>query len=80
MHLCISSKFYERYRKACNEVNELVSNVYEDYKKFNEKNNKQIVPYLAIRKEEGNSTRKNTLSNNNSNSNFNNDNNRPEDN
>jgi hypothetical protein len=39
--------------------------VYEDYKKFYEKNNKQIVPFLAIRKEEGISTRKNTLSNSN---------------
>jgi hypothetical protein len=67
LHLCISSKFFDRYKKACNEVNELVCSVYEEYKKFCEKNNKQLVPCLAIRKEEGISIRKNTLSNSNSN-------------
>ena len=71
MHLCISSKFLERYKKACNEVHELVSSVYEDYKKYCEKNNKPIVPCLAIRKEEGISTRKNTSANNNNNTNNN---------
>ena len=63
LHLCISSKFLDRYKIACNLVQDLVSNVYEEYKKFCEKNNKTPVSCLAIRREEGISSRKNTMNN-----------------
>jgi len=53
----------DRYILACNQVQELVSSVYEEYKKFCEKNNKVPVSCLAIRKEEGISSRKNTVTN-----------------
>jgi hypothetical protein len=59
LHLCISSKFMDRYKIACNLVSELVQSVYEEYKKFCEKNNRTPVSCLAIRKEENLSTRKN---------------------
>jgi hypothetical protein len=58
LHLCISSKFPERYKYACNLVQELVYSVYEEYKKYCTKTNKIPVTYLAIRKEEGMSNRK----------------------
>jgi hypothetical protein len=44
-------------------VQELVSNVYEEYKKYCEKTNKVPVSCLAIRKEEGISSRKSTIIN-----------------
>jgi len=59
LHLCISSKFLDRYNAACQLVNELVFTVYEEYKKYCEKTNRTPVPCLALRKEEGMSTRKN---------------------
>jgi hypothetical protein len=43
-------------------VNELVLSVYEEYKKFCDKTGKTPVAFLAIRKEEGISSRKNTIS------------------
>lgn len=64
LHLCISSKFLDKYKLACNQVQELVSNVYEEYKKYCEKTNKIPVACLAIRKEEGISSRKSTVNNN----------------
>jgi len=53
LHLCISSKFPDRYKYACNLVQELVYSVYEEYKKYCTKTNKVPVSCLAIRKEEG---------------------------
>jgi hypothetical protein len=53
LHLCISSKFPDRYKYACNLVQELVYSVYEEYKKYCTKTNKVTVSCLAIRKEEG---------------------------
>jgi len=41
----------------------LVSSVYDEYKKFCEKNNKIAVSCLAVRKEEGISSRKSTVNN-----------------
>jgi len=58
LHLCISSKFADRYKFACNLVQELVASVYEEYKKYCSKINKVPVTCLAIRREEGMSTRK----------------------
>jgi hypothetical protein len=64
LHLCISSKFHDRYKTAINLVNELVASVYDEYKKYCEKNNKTPVPALALKKEEGISSRKSTVSKN----------------
>lgn len=48
---------------ACNLVQELVYTVHEEYKKYCERANKTPVSCLAIRKEEGISSRKNTVNN-----------------
>jgi len=64
LHLCVSSKFMEKYNTACNLVQELINNVFEEYKKYCEKCGKIGVQFLAIRREEGMSTRKNNNSNN----------------
>lgn len=61
LHLCISSKFYDRFKLAINSVQELIHNVYDEYKKYCEKNNKTAVPALAIRKDESISSRKSTI-------------------
>ena len=37
MHLCISSRFYDKYKQACDMAQELMLNVYEEYKKYCEK-------------------------------------------
>jgi hypothetical protein len=58
LHLCISSKFQDRYKFACNLVQELVASVYEEYKKYCAKINRIPVTCLAIRKEEGISSKK----------------------
>jgi hypothetical protein len=46
---------------AINSVHELIQTVYEEYKKYCEKNNKTAVPCLAVRKDEGISSRKGTI-------------------
>lgn len=46
---------------AINSVQELIQTVYEEYKKYCEKNNKSPVPCLAVRKDEGISSRKGTI-------------------
>ena len=60
LHLCISSKFADRYNTACNLVQNLVTSVQDEYKKFCDRTGKTPVPCLAIRKEEGLSTKKGT--------------------
>jgi len=72
LHLCISSKFLETYKKACSLVQELLANVYEEYKVFCNRAGRIPVLSFAVQKEEGVSSRKN---NNNFNSNTNNNNN-----
>lgn len=37
LHLCISSRFYDKYKLACDMAQELLLNVYEEYKKYCEK-------------------------------------------
>jgi hypothetical protein len=46
LHLCISSRFYDKYKLACDMAQELMLNVYEEYKKYAEKNkhNLRLVP------------------------------------
>ncbi len=42
LHLCISSRFYDKYLVACNMAQELLLNVYEEYKKFAEKHRREL--------------------------------------
>jgi hypothetical protein len=42
LHLCVSSRFYDKYLLACNQLQELLLNVYEEYKKYCEKHQKDI--------------------------------------
>jgi hypothetical protein len=65
--LCISSKFNDRYKNAINLVQNLVNTVFEEYKKFCEKHGKTPVKELAIKIEEGVSTKKNTFNEENNN-------------
>jgi len=37
LHLCISSRFYDKYKIACDMAQELLLNVYEEFKKYCEK-------------------------------------------
>lgn len=59
LHLCISSKFYDKYRRACALVQELIINVYEEFKRFCERNGKIPTTNLTIQKEESISSRRN---------------------
>jgi len=38
----VSSRFYDKYLLACNQLQELLLNVYEEYKKYCEKHHKDI--------------------------------------
>ncbi len=49
---------------AINSVQELIQSVYEEYKKYCERTSKIPVQCLAVRKDEGISSRKNTISKN----------------
>jgi hypothetical protein len=50
LHLCVSSKYHDKYLIACNHVQELILNVYEEYKRFCEKNKKEPVYDLQIKR------------------------------
>jgi hypothetical protein len=58
LHLCISSKYFDKYKKASYLVQELIINIYEEYKRFCDRNGKIPMNNLTIQKEEGVSTRK----------------------
>lgn len=42
LHLCISSRFFDKYQLACQMTQELLLNVYEEYKKFCERYRKEL--------------------------------------
>lgn len=44
LHLCISSRFYQQYMVACSQIEHLLLNVYEEYKKYCERHRKDIRP------------------------------------
>ena len=44
LHLCISSRFFPQYTTACSKIEQLLLNVYEDYKKHCEKLRRDIKP------------------------------------
>ena len=58
LHLCVSSKYLEKYRKACWFVQELLINIYEEYKRYCERNGKKPLVNLTIQKIENISTKK----------------------
>ena len=59
LHLCISAKNQEEMKKACGLVDELLSKIYDEYKKYCIKNNiAPIAPQLANRIDCGNSLHK----------------------
>ena len=42
LHLCISSRFYPQYMNACFQIEQLLLNVYEEFKKFCERSKREI--------------------------------------
>lgn len=42
LHLCISSRFYQQYMMACSQIEQLLLNVYEEFKKHCERHRKDI--------------------------------------
>mmetsp|Transcript_11524 Transcript_11524/g.11849 ORF Transcript_11524/g.11849 Transcript_11524/m.11849 type:complete len:379 (-) Transcript_11524:158-1294(-) len=53
LHLCISSKSYDKYQHACQLVQELINSVFEEYKKYCYKYNKTPLQKIYNKKEEG---------------------------
>jgi hypothetical protein len=60
LHLCISSKQYNKYQQACGLVEELINSVNEEYKKHCNKYNKTPLSKIYVKIEEGISSRKST--------------------
>jgi len=59
LHLCISAKNQEEMKKACGLVDDLLSKIYDEYKKYCIKNNiAPVAPQLANRIDCGNSLHK----------------------
>ena len=49
LSLCISSRYYDKYLLAKHLTKELILNVYEDYKRFCDRNNKRPVENLHLK-------------------------------
>ena len=49
LHLCISSRYYDKYVLARHHAKELILNVYEDYKRFCDRTGKEPVINLQIK-------------------------------
>lgn len=60
LHLCISSRFHDKYQLACHLTQELIQNIYEEYKRFCERSGKEPGVSLQIKKTESISGRRNT--------------------
>jgi len=58
LHLCVSSKFPDKYNKACQLVSDLLDKIFEEYKRYCYKHGMIAVKTLAILKEEGAHSRK----------------------
>ena len=65
LNICVSSIYVDKYRKACSFVYELIINVYEEYKRYCERNLKTPMENLTVQKIESISSKKNTSNNNN---------------
>ena len=59
LHLCVISKYPDKYKKACSFVIELIINIYGEYKRFCERKGKKPISNLNIEKAEYISTRGN---------------------
>ena len=57
LHLCVISKYPDKYKKACSFVIELIINIYGEYKRFCERKGKKPLSNLNIEKAEYISTR-----------------------
>ena len=57
LHLCVISKYPDKYKKACSFVIELIINIYGEYKRFCERKGKKPISNLNIQKAEYISTR-----------------------
>ena len=57
LHLCVISKYPDKYKKACSFVIELIINIYGEYKRFCERKGKIPISNLNIQKAEYISTR-----------------------
>lgn len=53
LHLCISSKYYEKYSEACTLVENLLKGVYQEYNNFCKWKGRRTVEY-NVRKQENN--------------------------
>lgn len=58
LHLCVSSKHFDKYQQACKLAQDLINSVSEEYKEYCYKNNKTPLQRIYIKKEEGISSRK----------------------
>ncbi len=52
LNLYVTSKYLDIYKKTCNFVHELIINIYEEYKRFCERNGKIPISNLTIQKVE----------------------------
>jgi hypothetical protein len=52
LHMCVSSKFLEKYEVACSQIESLIKKVYQDYAKFCREHS-TTPPKLTVRKHEG---------------------------
>ena len=52
LHLCVISKYPDKYKKACSFVIELIINIYGEYKRFCERKGKKPISNLNIQKAE----------------------------
>ena len=57
LHLCVISKYPDKYKKACSFVIELIINIYGEYKRFCERKGKKPINNLNIQKAEYITTR-----------------------
>jgi len=58
LQLCISSMFYEKYNDACTMAQELLMNIFEEYKRYCQKSGKDLIKNLRIQKMESQSHKK----------------------
>lgn len=54
LHLCVSSRYFDKYQLACNQLQELLLNVYDEYKRYCDKHRKHMAGKgpLKIKKSE----------------------------
>lgn len=52
MHLCVSSRDYEMYSKACSLIERLLSAIYDEFKLYCMRTGKPFDPNLKIQKQE----------------------------